>query len=261
MRKCSKRQATPLRSLSKKKKANLFPSEAEIKRTLPAFRKISKKYLPTVPADNGPSWKKLTDEQWWQKIVDQVIIVGSSAPFGRLGREPALREEISYVLLKNAGMKKREQMIHRFLRKLGVRYSSATAARCTKTKALLKNFKTISSCPGGPKGFFASVAAIEGDLAKVQILSRSLSYVKNKGARDFLMDVGLVEDTIAFDVRVLGVLKHLGINCDSRLIGTSQRYARLEEKILKHICRPLGISGKQFDRMIYQNGPEIVKSF
>jgi hypothetical protein len=36
-------------------------------------------------------------------------------------------------------------------------------------------------------------------------------------------------------------------------------YDEIEQEILENICKPIGLSGIQFDRMLYQNYDEIMK--
>ena len=45
---------------------------------------------------------------------------------------------------------------------------------------------------------------------RIAAVADDLAYVKNKGARDLLIGLGLVERAIAFDTRLVNVLEHLG---------------------------------------------------
>jgi hypothetical protein len=87
-------------------------------------------------------------------------------------------------------------------------------------------------------------------------------YIKSKGARDFLMDLGLVRDAIALDARIQNVLeKIIGIEIPKDLLekikNNSKLYDEVEEELLLKVCKPLNLSGIEFDRMIYQNYKEI----
>jgi tRNA G18 (ribose-2'-O)-methylase SpoU len=87
-------------------------------------------------------------------------------------------------------------------------------------------------------------------------------YIKSKGARDFLMYLGLVRDAIALDARIQKVLKKIGIIPDKdkvieKIKNNSKLYDEVEEELLLKVCKPLNLSGIEFDRMIYQNYEEI----
>ena len=85
-----------------------------------------------------------------------------------------------------------------------------------------------------------------------------IKYIKTKGARDFLMELGIVENAIAFDVRVQNVLQKIGINLPKKFTANPTLYSKIENEILEKICMPLSISGVMFDRMIYQNYNQIL---
>jgi thermostable 8-oxoguanine DNA glycosylase len=84
-------------------------------------------------------------------------------------------------------------------------------------------------------------------------------YIKSKGARDFLMDLGLVRDAIAIDVRMQNVLKKIGINIPEGIKSNPKLYDKVEEELLSKVCKPLNLSGVEFDRMIYNNYKDIMK--
>jgi thermostable 8-oxoguanine DNA glycosylase len=82
-------------------------------------------------------------------------------------------------------------------------------------------------------------------------------YIKSKSARDFLMDLGLVRDAIAIDVRMQNVLKKIGINIPEGIKSNPKLYDKVEEELLLKVCKPLNLSGVEFDRMIYNNYDKI----
>lgn len=84
-------------------------------------------------------------------------------------------------------------------------------------------------------------------------------YLKSKGARDLLKELSLVRNAIALDVRVQNVLRKAGIQVPEGLGGDAKLYDEVQDDILEKICKPLGISGIEFDRILYQNYDEIMK--
>jgi len=82
---------------------------------------------------------------------------------------------------------------------------------------------------------------------------KELKYLKNKGAIDFLMELGFVKNALAFDTLVQNVLQEMGIELPKDVAGDSLLYAKIEKEILEKVCKPLEISGVILDRMLYQN--------
>ena len=87
----------------------------------------------------------------------------------------------------------------------------------------------------------------------------TLACIKNKGARDLLMELGLVRNAIAFDTRIKNVLHKISIETPEHFENSSKLYNDAENDIISKICVPLGISGIELDRMLYQNYEEIMK--
>ena len=103
------------------------------------------------------------------------------------------------------------------------------------------------------------LSRLSSDKHKIDYVIRSLKYIKNKGARDLLMELGLVRNAIAFDTRIKNVLHKIGIETPEHFETSSKLYDKVENEIISKICVPLGISGVELDRMLYQNYEEIMK--
>ena len=73
------------------------------------------------------------------------------------------------------------------------------------------------------------------------------------------MEAGLVRNAIALDVRIQNVLKKIGIKIPKGLETNPKLYNEVEKDVLLKICKPLGLLGIQFDRMLYQNYENIKK--
>jgi thermostable 8-oxoguanine DNA glycosylase len=71
------------------------------------------------------------------------------------------------------------------------------------------------------------------------------------------MDLGLVRDAIAIDVRMQNVLKKIGINIPEGIKSNPKLYDKVEEELLSKVCKPLNLSGVEFDKMIYNNYDKI----
>jgi hypothetical protein len=68
-----------------------------------------------------------------------------------------------------------------------------------------------------------------------------------------LMQQGLVRDAIALDVRVINVLRQIGIKVPDAVRGDAGAYDHVEADLLRGVCSNLGIAGVELDRVIYQN--------
>jgi hypothetical protein len=86
-----------------------------------------------------------------------------------------------------------------------------------------------------------------------------MAYIKNKGARDLLIALDLGRTLVAFDVRVLNVLKAAGVWVPDDVQSNKQRYEELQSAIVNNLCRPNGLSGAEFDRIIFRNYDAIRK--
>jgi hypothetical protein len=164
------------------------------------------------------------------------------------------------VALSDAAARKR---IHSVLRRIGARYASAEIAKCRKTAALAHNLRVLRHTNGGPHGFLKRLAQLTGpsqDRRRIKYLMKCLWYIRSKGSRDLLMELGLVRDAIALDVRVMNVLQGVGLAIPVKQVQSNPSvYDEVEAAVLTGICVPLGLLGIEFDRMLYQNYDAIMK--
>ena len=139
------------------------------------------------------------------------------------------------------------------LRTIGARYAGSEWRTCKKTKALIRNRNYLRDHPEGPRGFIKDVATLPGSSRdKVAFVAARLSYIKNKGARDFLTTgFGFIKDHIAFDTRVVGSLRHIGLTFPENVTSHPGLYDEFERDLLTQVCRPLGISGAQLDQLLF----------
>ena len=119
----------------------------------------------------------------------------------------------------------------------------------------------LSEYKDGPKGFLKEISKLSTDKEKIKYVMSKFKYIKSKGARDFLMDLGLVRDAIAIDVRMQNVLRKIGISIPEGIKNNLKLYDKVEEELLLKVCKPLNLSGVEFDKMIYQNYDKIMKMF
>jgi hypothetical protein len=145
------------------------------------------------------------------------------------------------------------------LRTIGARYAASEWRTCKKTKALIRNRNYLRTHPGGPRGFIRDVATLPGpSREKVAFVAERLSYIKSKGARDFLTTgFGFIKDHIAFDTRVVGSLRHIGMTFPKNVTSHPGLYDDFERDLITQVCRPLGISGAQLDQLLFLHYKDI----
>jgi len=234
-----------------------------IKEHLERFEQIKRLFYSKtkVPVENN--WRSRTSNEIWLEIVAQVVVVGRSEPWERLKENTELIKKISYEnLVQIQDQDKLRSAINNVLLKIGARYASSDISKSVKAKALAHNLNMLKRLEEGPKGFMKRLVEFkgsDGDRAKIGCVMNSFMYIKNKGARDLLMELGVVRNAIALDARIQAIFQKVGIQMPENFGGNSKIYEEIENDILNKICTRLGLLGVEFDRMLYQNYEEIVK--
>jgi hypothetical protein len=222
------------------------------------LKKIVEKYKDEIDLPKVGKWKKMSDNDIWTAIVIQVVVVGGSAPHVKV-KELLSSQENWYEHLLQLSPRKRRTEIHNILRSAKVRYVPESVEDCRKTDALVKNLALLESLES-PTIYLKRISKISDEAERVSAIIKDMSYIKNKGARDFLIGVGLIENAIAFDVRVKKVLELCGIELPNNLANNKSACKELETELIEKVCRPLEVSGSVLDRILYQKNKEIVDS-
>lgn len=197
------------------------------------------------------AWRSLDDDGIWKHIVYQVSVVGSSSSYERLVQSPQAQDGLRYDRLR-AGSPESARQIHKILRDHGVRYASADILKCPKTKALGRNLGFLNRFSGGPTAYAKLLSTLPEE-ERISRVIRDLSYIKQKGARDLLAELGLATNIIALDSRILGILRSLGANVPQSTPTDPSEYGEIQSELLERVCKPLGITGVELDRVLYWN--------
>ena len=217
---------------------------------------IVRKYKADVAVPQPGNWKSKGDGALWASVLVQIAVVGAASGGDTLAGVLEHEDEW-YRQLASFTPMQRVAEIHLRLRQAGVRYASDDVAKCKKTAAAAYDFEVLASYEG-PKNYFKNIAAIPFESWRIAVVADDLAYVKNKGARDLLIGLGLVERAIAFDSRLVGVLKHLGVDVPDDLATNKPRYKALESELIAKVCGPCGITGGHLDRILFSRAKEIV---
>jgi hypothetical protein len=201
-----------------------------------------------VPPPNA--WTALGDAALWARVLGQIAVAGRADSGTALRRELGPDLDSWYEHLKRLPDAGRREEIHRRLRDAGVRYVTQSAETCKKSKAAEYNFNILLSY-GGPRRFFEQLSLVPVATWRISIVASEMSYIKLKGARDLLIELGLVQDAIALDSRLKAVLTRLGATLPEDIGTNSVLYAALEHELLEKVCAPSSITGGHLDRILF----------
>jgi len=227
------------------------------------FEQIKRIFYSKTKVPVEDNWRSRTSNEIWLEIVAQVVVVGRSEPWEKLKGDVKLLRQVSYEnLVQIQDPCELRSVINSVLLRVGARYASSDVSKSIKAKALAHNFNVLKRFEEGPKGFMKHLAKFkspDGDRAKIRFVMDNLMYIRNKGARDLLMELGVVRNAIALDARIQAVFKKTGIQMPGNFSSNYKIYEQIENDILNKICCPLKLLGVEFDRMLYQNYQEIMK--
>jgi hypothetical protein len=226
---------------------------------LKLFRQIKDNFrIPALPSPN--SWRGSSNDEIWTRVMSQVVVAGKSSPAKKLWNQ-SIQTRIAWNKVSTLSEANARRHIWSVLNDIGARFRGKTSDSCKKTTALLHNLSYLrgfSDDGGGPKEFLKHVATLKGtDLDKARFIMDHMSFIKSKGARDFLISgFGLTRNCIALDSRFQSVLERIGIVSENEfktIVRSETRYEEFESFLINHVCRPLELNGAQFDQLIYKN--------
>ncbi|MCX7945349.1 MAG: hypothetical protein N2746_12650 [Deltaproteobacteria bacterium] len=226
------------------------------------FKEIINKFSKNTEIPKFGNWKKQSDKDIWERIFEQVIIVGDSDSYDRFHSKEnrEIKEKVSYARLK--GMSDENDIrktIYEALRDLGVRYAGKDIKKCKKTQALTNIILWLKKNRKTPKSLLVDISKKKSDDEKIDYLRKTFKGMYlggEKSSRDFLIGLGLIKNSIAFDVRISNIFKKIGIKLPKNM---EKYYKKVEEEVLEKICKPLNITGTQFDRILYNNYDDILE--
>jgi len=172
--------------------------------------------------------------------------VGNSRPVAS-GKIDKYEQTIAYGKLKNENNAR--EIIHKVLRAIGTMWVGDDIYEDKKAKCLTKNLNYFKHYPNEVKGFFTYVEGLN-EKDRIRYVAKELEYIGNKSARDLLMELGLIRNSIALDVRVVKSLRDVGINIPDNY-NDKKLYPEIEKDILEIICKPLDLEGVELDRLLY----------
>ena len=177
----------------------------------------------------------------------------------RLRRSASAQRSLRFARLRRLATRERAKEVHRILRANGVRYVPRRLSKCHKTRAVLANLEFLTLVPGAASGYLRRLAAEQHDDSRARQMAKDLHYIKLKGSRDLMADLGLARNVIALDVRLLNLLRRVGARLPSNVQTDETSYRRVQDALLEHVARPAGVNGVQLDRILFNNYDEILR--
>jgi hypothetical protein len=231
------------------------------KGALSKFQQIKQIFISKTQVPEESNWNRRSNNDIWLEMVAQIVVVGRSEPWDRLKANIELKNRIGWENLRQIpSQEELRTVINQVLLAVGTRYASRDVAKSLKAKALAFNLNVLKEFKDGPRGFLTRLSEFQRtDRDKIEYAMHTLVYIKSKGARDLLMELGLVRNAIALDVRAQTILQKLGIQVPEGFQSNSRLYDEVERHILTKVCVPLGIQGIVLDRMLYQNYEAILR--
>jgi len=226
------------------------------------FKKIADRFA--AKATKQGNWKSWKSNDVWLKLLGQVMIVGTSEAEKRFKCNKDLVDKMSYNRLITLTKQGQRKDIHFVLREVKSRYCSQDIKKCKKTNALVHNLNYLKEVYNQNPEKMMQYLAKKSAADRVKHIKNSFKYLGNKGARDFLMTAGLATNTIAFDSNILKIFKKIGVGLPQNVyekltISSSKLYDQIEGVVIREVCKPLNLTGKQFDRLLYNNSKDILK--
>ncbi|RYZ83244.1 MAG: hypothetical protein EOP04_20345 [Proteobacteria bacterium] len=234
-------------------------------RQLREFHLIVDAYKAYTVVPEKEVWKVKSNNDLWMHHIGQVMVVGGAISKERFDSNEELQAMANFDVLKALKSDDAlQRQINEVLRKAGVRYAGKDYRKCAKSRALAKNLRFLSNYNGGLKGLLEELSNWEGqdaELRRVDHLMQHLAFMKSKSARDFLMGLGMNQNTLALDIRIANVMRHVGVAFPTPgALGKETFYRELELQIIEKLCHPLRILPLLFDRLLFQHEGRIIRS-
>lgn len=86
---------------------------------------------------------------------------------------------------------------------------------------------------------------------------KSFKYIERKSARNLLTGLDIAQNVITLDQQTIKILKKLGTRFPKELIRKDNLYCEVKKELISKIYKLLGLSGAQFNHMLYQNCDKI----
>ena len=137
------------------------------KKELTDFKNVIETYKTKTEFPSKDLWKDLDNNSLWLRLVGQVNVVGGVDGNDRFFNRPDLQQKLKFSSLSKLDDNELQLTINSVLRDAGIRYASSSLEKCRKSKALVHNYKFISTFKGGFKGLLKEISEYKGDTSEL----------------------------------------------------------------------------------------------
>ena len=209
----------------------------------------SKTTLPTYG-----QWRDESSEDIWEELLGQFCVIGSARLIERLQAKQPVRyneflEKLGIENLLRITVNRKEYIAKQLTEYKATRFHNKNAERidnCLEDEGIVKEGKIVFLDD------LKSNRMLDEDQMR-DILLKKLPFFKMKSISDFMITIGAAKGFMAFDTRVVGLLKeHFGLNVELDDIQSDDILYKAIERRLKDICGELGIELSLLDRMLFR---------
>jgi thermostable 8-oxoguanine DNA glycosylase len=198
-------------------------------------------------------WRNASSEDIWEELLGQFCVIGSARFIERLQTDKAgyseFLEKMSIKKLWKITLHRREYIARQLKEFKVTRFYNKNAERinnCLENREIVKDGKTV----------FLDDLKKQEMLDEEQmrdILLKRLPFFKMKSVSDFMITIGAAKGFIAFDTRVVGLLKKLfGLNMELDDIQYDKTLYEAIERKLRDVCEELGVELSLLDRILFR---------
>jgi len=237
---------------------------------LEAFRKIIDTYKNSIELKPTGWWKTATAQEFWDEFCMQIMVTQAT----RSGQEIVYRDSgawsnLSLDNLRSFKTKKDQDGLRQYLEnelsRNGMRMAAKKAeslSRAVFNSRIIDEDLSFILVSQISNLWDRSVSVREiynNELKARDNIKATVFGFGDKSASDFLLEIGFADYLIAFDVRVLAILRTLGLIWldQDRIQNDPHQYLKLQDFIF-NICEKEQISLRTIDRIFYQKKDEIL---
>ena len=219
-----------------KKKIGCIVSKLKSKTTLPTYGQ----------------WRDESSGDIWEELLGQFCVIGSARLIERLQansvRYNELLEKLGIENLLKITVNRKEYIAKQLAEHKATRFHNKNAERindCLENREIVKDGKIVFLDD------LKKQEMLDEDQMR-DILLKKLPFFKMKSVSDFMINIGAAKGFMAFDTRVVGLLKeHFGLNVDLDDIQYDETLYKAIEQKLRDVCQELGVELSLLDRILF----------
>lgn len=211
--------------------------------------------LPFARFDSLGQYRRMTAEDFWRKLVGQVCVMGAARHW-----EKAMTDKETMALLRYDAVRAKRDPVA-YLAKV-LEEKGATRFHPNAAKKLAGALMNRSFFASGKLVAFDSLPHKHGaDAVRNALMDKWVGFGM-KSASDFMITVGLSDDVLALDSRIVGFLnRHCQFKPKAGALQSNPARYRAVEQTLRAYARNKGISLAKLDRTLFQFSVRSVVDF